>query len=78
VKKKPKEALALSPEEKRIKLREVVGAQMASLLYYVKTMPGAPLHVTMRAEELQKKWDGVSDLRLMNPITVIELEKSLR
>ena len=78
MKKKPKDALVLSPEEKRFKLQEVFGAQMASLLYYIKTMPAAPLHVKLRAEELQQKWDGVSNLRLMNPITAIELEKSLR
>ena len=78
MKKKPKDDLKLSPEEKRVRLQEVIGAQMASLLFYIKTMSGAPIHVTLRAEELQKKWDAVSDLRLMNPITVIELEKSLR
>lgn len=78
MKKKPKESLKLSPEEKRVKLQELYGAQMASLLYYIKTLPSAPLHIKLRAEELQKKWDGVSNLRLMNPITVIELEKSLR
>jgi hypothetical protein len=73
-----KNSKPLSPDEKRLKMREVVGAQMANLLYYIKTMPAAPLHIKMRAEELQNKWDAVSDLRLMNPITVIELEKSLR
>jgi type III secretory pathway lipoprotein EscJ len=78
VKKKPKDELILSPEEKRLKLQELYGAQMASLLYYIKTLPAAPLHIQMRADELQKKWDSVSNLRLMNPITVIELEKSLR
>jgi type III secretory pathway lipoprotein EscJ len=78
VKKKPKDALVLSPEEKRHKLQEVYGAQMASLLYYIKTMPAAPIHVKLRAEELQKKWDGVSNLRLLNPYTAIELEKALQ
>ena len=78
MKKKPKDDLKLSPEEKRIKLQELYGAQMASLLYYIKTLPQAPLHVQMRADELQRKWDSVSNLRLMNPITVIELEKSLK
>jgi hypothetical protein len=65
-------------EERRQKLTELYGAQMAGLLYYIKNLPNAPLHIRLRAEELQQKWDTVSDLRLMNPFTATALEKELR
>jgi hypothetical protein len=57
--------------------KEVVGTQMANLLFYIKDVRDVPIHIRMQAKELYKKWDRVCDLRFMNPFTAIEMSKKL-
>jgi hypothetical protein len=75
---KAKTKKPLSPEQKRTLAKDLYGAQMSNLLYYIKSQQEVPLHIRLRAEELQNKWDSVADLKLMNPLTAIDLEKQLQ
>jgi hypothetical protein len=57
--------------------RDLVGAQMSNFLYSLKQKAWLPEELRQQAEELQKQWDEVATLRVINPITMIELEKRL-
>ena len=56
---------------------EYVGCLMSNLLYNIKHDSTIPADIREKAASLMDSWDGVSKLRLNNPIVALEMKKAL-
>jgi len=72
---KPKRKVHSSPEKYAAARKEFVGALMANLLHSLKNNGYVPQDLRRDCAELQLMWDKVSQLRMINPLTIAELKK---
>jgi hypothetical protein len=56
---------------------DFVGTKMANFLHSMAQNKALPEHERAEAKLLYEQWDSVCPVRLNNPITIVELEKSM-